>query len=355
MPSQLRLIDLFAGCGGLTAGFMGTGGFKAVAAVEDDLYAAATYAVNFGEAHVHLGDIAEWVGANVPSADVVVGGPPCQGFSNLGARNNRDPRNALWRRYVDTVVRSAPKVFLVENVPEFLRSGQFQALRRETYRSGRLRDYRIDSAVLNAADFGTAQVRRRAFVMGTHRDLPPVGFPIQTHERAIYVDVRTAFDGVPLHVENVHLPASVVEMFGRVVPGSFKDTDIHLTRNFTAKSRARYRHIPPGGNRYNIPPKLQAPCWREHRTGSSDVMGRLVWSKPSVTVRTEFFKPEKGRYLHPSEDRPLTHLEAARLQGFPSEFQWCGTKLAIARQIGNAVPVPLSSAVARHILEHLSR
>jgi DNA (cytosine-5)-methyltransferase 1 len=80
-------------------------------------------------------------------------------------------------------------------------------------------------------------------------------------------------------------------------------------------------------------------------------MGRLHWDKPSVTIRTEFFKPEKGRYLHPEEDRALTHYEAALLQGFPSDYKWVGSKTAIARQIGNAVPIALGRAVARHLLE----
>ncbi len=78
-------------------------------------------------------------------------------------------------------------------------------------------------------------------------------------------------------------------------------------------------------------------------------MGRLAMEKQSVTIRTEFFKPEKGRYLHPSEHRPITHFEAARIQGFPDDFLWCGTKNSIARQIGNAVPPPLAEAIARHL------
>ncbi len=83
-------------------------------------------------------------------------------------------------------------------------------------------------------------------------------------------------------------------------------------------------------------------------------MGRLRWERPSVTIRTEFFRPEKGRFLHPDENRPLTHYEAALLQGFPDDFMWCGSKASIARQIGNAVPVPLASAVAKHIAAHMA-
>ncbi len=83
-------------------------------------------------------------------------------------------------------------------------------------------------------------------------------------------------------------------------------------------------------------------------------MGRLLWDQPAVTIRTEFFKPEKGRYLHPTAHRPITHHEAARIQGFPDDYAWCGSKTAIARQIGNAVPLPLGEALGHHILSALS-
>ncbi len=103
-------------------------------------------------------------------------------------------------------------------------------------------------------------------------------------------------------------------------------------------------------------------CWRNKPTGTTDVMGRMRWDAPSLTVRTEFYKPEKGQYLHPEwtatdpesrVNRPITHWEAARLQGFPDDFSWCGTKNEIARQIGNAVPVGLAEAVASSVLEQL--
>ena len=95
-----------------------------------------------------------------------------------------------------------------------------------------------------------------------------------------------------------------------------------------------------------FPTTSKPRCWREHSTGANDVLGRLEWHKPSVTIRTEFFKPEKGRYLHPSQDRALTHAEAAVIQGFDDRHLWCGSKLAIAKMIGNAVPPPLAEAIA---------
>nr|WP_283793643.1 DNA cytosine methyltransferase [Gulosibacter molinativorax] len=94
---------------------------------------------------------------------------------------------------------------------------------------------------------------------------------------------------------------------------------------------------------------MKAPCWRKHTSGSGDVMGRLHADRPSVTIRTEFFKPEKGRYLHPTENRAITHYEAALLQGFPDNHRFVGSKTAIARQIGNAVPIPLGKAIAQQL------
>jgi DNA (cytosine-5)-methyltransferase 1 len=116
---------------------------------------------------------------------------------------------------------------------------------------------------------------------------------------------------------------------------------------------ARIKSIKKGGNRFNIPHDLLPDCWKKHTTGSADVMGRLSWEKPAVTIRTEFFKPEKGRYLHPVEHRALTHYEAALIQGFPDDHKWIGSKVSIARQIGNAVPIPLGRAIGRHLASAL--
>jgi len=350
-----RVVDLFAGCGGLSAGFLAasqTGhAFKAVAAVELDADAAATYAANIGD-HVFCGDIAAWLKKPDPpsSVDVVLGGPPCQGFSALGKREVRDARNAMWRRYVDAVVLLQPSYFVLENVREFLKSGQFKSLGHECRPSGRLPDYVIESYVLDSSVYGSAQKRKRAIVIGRRRSLPELGRPPEAADRS---NVRQAFSGLPQSVATTTLPVNSTDTMGAVRPGPFVGLDIHISRNFTDLSLKRYKAIPPGGNRFNLPPDLLAPCWKKHLTGSGDVMGRLRWDTPSVTIRTEFFKPEKGRYLHPVADRPITHLEAARLQGFPDTYAWFGSKVSIARQIGNAVPIPLGAALGRHVLSAL--
>src|SRR5689334_2088965 len=110
------MIDLFAGCGGMTSGFLSAGGFKPVMSVEFDLAAAATYAANFGEAHTYYADIATIPDSEIPEVDLIIGGPPCQGFSNLGTRDVDDPRNKLWKEYIRFVQHATPKVFVIENV-----------------------------------------------------------------------------------------------------------------------------------------------------------------------------------------------------------------------------------------------
>lgn len=345
-PTSYTVVDLFSGCGGLSLGFQETGRFKSVAAVEFDVAAAATYAMNFGENHVYPGDIAEWLRRPVPAADVVIGGPPCQGYSPLGRQNPRDPRNALWRRYVDTLQRVRPLIFVLENVPQFLTSGQYQALKRETRPKGRLSGYELEQYVVNSAWYGVGQARKRAVVIGRPRGVHAFGFPDRDASVTCLGDVLA---DVEPRVDRVLLPESYVTVFDIELPGAYKSAELHVTRSPTNVSLERYRSIPSGGNRHDLPDHLSTPGWRRHKTGAGDVMGRLTWDKPSVTVRTEFFKPEKGRYLHPDEHRAITHFEAARIQGFPDRYQWCGNKIEIARQIGNAVPPPLAQRLAAHI------
>jgi DNA (cytosine-5)-methyltransferase 1 len=355
VAARLRVVDLFAGAGGLSEGFGAVRRFKTIAAVEVNPFAAATYAANHPAVDLFVGDVALWLRGSVPSADVVIGGPPCQGFSNLGNRRVRDPRNALWRRYVETLARIRPLFFVLENVADFLRSGQFRDLRRETYRNGPLRGYRIEHAVLNAAEFGVAQARKRAVVIGSLRDLDPVGVPIgafagQPNE---WTTVRDAIGDLDFDADYLDLPHTRSSFRGQDMPGPFKTIELHVGRRPTDLSLARYREIPEGGNRTNLPDHLLADCWRDHKGGSGDVMGRLRWDRPAVTIRTEFWKPEKGRYLHPMADRAITHLEAARLQAFPDDYVWFGSKLEIGRQIGNAVPVLLAQAIAAHLAAQL--
>lgn len=350
----------------MTVGFSAEG-FTPVYAVEFNTHAAATYAANFGEEHVFAGDIADVPDSEVPPADVIIGGPPCQGFSNLGLKDLGDPRNQLWREYVRIVNKARPKVFVIENVDRFYASPEFQMLVAET-NGGALSEYALTHAVLNAADYGVPQRRRRTIVIGSR--IGPILLPAPTHAQNAdagaglkpWNTVRSAIGHLPAYPASVNLPPERMAAFGVDLPGDFGGLDIHFRRNPTARSLLRYDHIPPGGGRFNLPEELLPNCWRNKATGTTDVMGRMRWDAPSLTIRTEFFKPEKGQYLHPQWDpsdesnrvnRVITHYEASLLQDFPPDYRWVGSKIEIARQIGNAVPSGLARAIARQVQRHL--
>lgn len=350
MGNSISVLDLFSGAGGLSQGMHeASSRFDVVRAVEKDRDAAASFALNHGEGITYQGGIQEWLrDEQVPSVDVVVGGPPCQGFSTLGKRNAEDERNTLWQEYAETITRAQPKFFVLENVAVFAKSPQFRALTEATGKDGVLRDYTFEWSVMNAADFGAPQSRKRAILIGHHRDLPAVGLPKPTHHRDEHVSVGEVFAGIS-HSVMPSLEDRRVAIDGRDHRGWWTSRELHIGRDYADVSLRRFAEIPPGGNRFDLPDELLAPCWRKHKSGSGDVMGRLHMDKPSVTIRTEFFKPEKGRYLHPVADRAITHYEAAVLQGFPTDYRFAGSRTAIARQIGNAVPIPLGRAIGQLI------
>ncbi|MFB7465663.1 DNA cytosine methyltransferase [Streptomyces sp. NPDC056224] len=381
-------MDLFAGCGGFAEGFRTyrAGGketgptFRTVAAVDFDQAALATFEANHPQASAMHLDIEEFApDAFAGRIDVVTGGPPCQGFSGLGKQRMDDPRNALWREYTRVVSVVQPKVFVLENVDRFLKSYEYAELLKAVQPGGVLSDYTLEQGLLNSADYGVPQARKRVIVIGTHRSLgAPALLPAPTHMQArhqpasdlLFGDDPSLVPWVP--VDRVFDLSSQLALGGislprrsgtNGVPGPFRTRELHVGRTPTALSEARYRAIPLGGNRKDLRGRtariggrdeyLSTESWDGHHNGSGDVMGRLRLGRPSVTIRTEFFKPEKGRYLHPVEHRPITHYEAALIQGFHPDYLWHGTKIQIARQIGNAVPVGLARAIAGTIHKRL--
>lgn len=353
MTKRIRTIDLFAGAGGLTLGFESANDeqrsvrFEPVLAVEHDSAAALTYKTNFATSVID-GDIESVDPSTYPEAELILGGPPCQGFSPLG--RDRDDRsrtalNSLWEHYLAAVIKVEPLAFVIENVPEFQKSAEFAELRLRMGSHPLLKGYGYRYGVLNAVDYGVPQRRRRGIFVAV-RGLDEVPWPPPpTHGDSSllarpYRTVRDAIGDLP------PLPTTDTPVM--------RDDrqDLHIRRNPRGTSLERYRAIPEGGNRFDLQrsrPDLTPPCWLNKPTGTTDVMGRLWWDRPALTIRTEFYKPEKGRYLHPAQHRPITHREAARLQTFPDDFVFEGTKIEIARQIGNAVPPALARAIAQHL------
>ena len=343
MPASFRLIDLFAGCGGMTRGFVDSGRFTPVLAVEHDRDAAATYGLNFGDHHVACASIEDV--AAFPPADVVIGGPPCQGFSPLNRADVGPERRALWREYHRALRRSGARAFVMENVPELLTSPEYVAFSAAARADG----FVVEGRVLNAADLGVPQRRRRAIVIGVRGAAPR--WPAPTHVppdsagpgSQPWRTFRDAVAGLPLEPD------------GR---------SWHRPRAPRPESVRRYRAVPAdGGDRFAMQRQLDEAglghlvpdCWRRKPRGTTDVFGRLWWDRPACTIRTEFYKPEKGRYLHPVADRPITVREAARCMSFPDDFVLPEhqSMTSVARQLGNAVPPLLARRLAEALAEAL--
>ncbi|HYC80044.1 MAG TPA: DNA cytosine methyltransferase [Candidatus Binatia bacterium] len=363
----LKIIDLFSGAGGFTLGFSEFSKenpeveFHSVWANDFNKESVDTYNANFGS-HCILGDIVSILAdpaTKIPQADIVIGGPPCQGFSLLNKNREFDPRKQMWFHFMKVVEISGASVFVMENVPELLSSQEFLLIEEKAAAFG----FRIKSAKLVAADYGVPQVRTRAFIMGSKLGDPADVFPpLRTHydprskkpvDRSLYVPSPKPWVTVKEAIGKLPLPA------GTEIRGESGTEALHFGRTPTPVSLQRYKAIPEEGmNRFDlqrIAPELTPQCWINKKSGGTDLFGRLWWDRPSVTIRTEFFKPEKGRYLHPVQHRPITHREAARLQGFPDSFIFRGSKIEIAKQIGNAVAVGVGKAVAAAVWQHFKQ
>jgi DNA (cytosine-5)-methyltransferase 1 len=371
VPPTLTLVDLFAGCGGMTRGFEDSGAFRSVFAVEFDRDAAATYAANFGD-HVACGPIEDV--AAFPRADVVIGGPPCQGFSPLNRAAVGFARRGLWREYLRALEAVEPRAFVMENVPELLRSAEYAKFKRRAEALG----FKVEGEILNAADFGVPQRRRRAIVLGTRTSTGPAGaipWPEPTHAdpadrgatpnpSSLVAQGATNDDGLPPAVAGLTPWATFREAVGGLALAP-DGRDWHRPRKPRPESVRRYKAVPrDGGDRFAMQRNLDRAglgdlvprCWREKPTGTTDVFGRLWWDRPALTIRTEFYKPEKGRYLHPSAHRPITVREAARLMSFLDDFVLPEDQSmsSIARQVGNAVPPLLARRIAESLAIALS-
>ncbi|GAA3399343.1 DNA (cytosine-5-)-methyltransferase [Cryptosporangium minutisporangium] len=345
-PARATVADLFAGSGGMTTGFAYMG-YAPVFAIEDHLASAATYAANFGTSTIHWSDIRHLPPNAVPHADVVVGSPPFQPANARGRGRVDDPRNALWKEFVRVVAQVRPQVFVMDAPPQFRQASDFHEFLAEFDR-GSLRRYDIAYGVMFAPHFGVPQERRRLVVIGS--SVGPIPMPTQHMTEAEFRTVRNAIGDVPVVSTGLDLPESAFACFGQTVRGAYRSVDLHLGRRYTDLALRRYGHIPPGGDMRDLPQELlPLHALKARDTRAANVMGRMHWDRPAPAIRTEFFAPEKGRYLHPDADRAITHREAARLQGFPDDYLWCGSKMEIARQIGNATPVQLASALATHV------
>jgi len=326
-------LDLFSGCGGLTVGLK-RAGFRVLGAADVDPLSIKTYEANHKDVTVWETDIRDLEPAELVTAlglrkrrlDLLAGCPPCQGFSTLRTLNGAfvidDPRNDLLLEFQRFVEALRPRAVMMENVPGLVEDERFTAFCGRMKKIGYLGDY----CILNAADYGVPQRRRRLIYLAGHGMDIPFAEPVRRMKT-----VEDAIGGLPK-------------------AGQSGDPVHDMPEKRTPRIMELIRRIPKdGGSRIDLPEKDQLDC-HKRCNGFKDVYGRMAWGDVAPTITSGCFNPSKGRFLHPEEDRAITMREASLLQGFPRRYKFpTDNKSAVALMIGNALPPPFIAAHGRSI------
>ena len=384
MPRErLNVVDLFAGCGALSAGFVSADAadYRIICANELDPTAAESFATNHPDTAVIARDIRtvgvreinEAASLSKGEIDVVVGGPPCQGFSTAGSRHEADPRNDLFTEFIRLVRETRPRVAIMENVPQWLTSAdgwRWKLFQDSMHKAG----YDTASAVLVASDYGVPQARRRAFCISVKSDLldDEITFPAPTHQQILDATRLQKGDrrGLAPADSGLERFVSVREAIGDLP---------RLGPNKTAHNR--YRRINP--TRYQVDRRKSQTVLTEHEywnhgesllsymekilegdrmidtydkplwkgSGFRQAYARLHRNGVGHTITASFHNPGSGRFTHYRDNRAISIREAARLQSFDDDYVFVGTKTQKKMQVGNAVPPLLARSVAEHVHE----
>jgi DNA (cytosine-5)-methyltransferase 1 len=333
-----KAIDLFSGCGGLTQGLK-KAGFNVLAAVELDALAIETYRSNHAEVCAFNADIRTVTGKDLlgqlrlkrGELDLLAGCPPCQGFSRLREKRCRqrmsDSRNQLIDEVSRLVESLLPKVVLLENVPNLAEYCRYADFRRSLRRLG----YEISEAVIDVANYGVPQRRRRMVVLASR-----LGSMTHPQPSATRYTVRDAIGQLP-------------------APEFSEDLLHNLGETRSDRIRRLIQHIPKdGGSRTDLPKGYTLKC-HARTDGYYDVYGRMSWDDVSPTITGGCINPSKGRFLHPEQDRAITLREASLLQSFPCDYLFSlkRGKYAAAEMIGNALPPEFSRIQGEAIKVHL--
>ena len=325
----MKLISLFSGAGGLSLGFE-MAGFNNVFSVEYDKKKAESYKKNFPTHNLLVKDIQEITDDEIitlqhnQEVDVVIGGPPCQGFSlagRIGRSFVEDKRNYLFKEFVRVVKIIDPPMFVMENVARILSHNKGETIKELTNEFKKI-GYNVQYKVLQAADYGVPQKRQRIFIVGTKNKEFNFPTPIGTT-----ITVKEAIGDLP-----------------PLKSGERSEVPNHFSMNHSSQMLKKMSYIGDGGNRNQIPEDLRP------KTGDIRKYIRYDSQKPSVTVTGDMRK-----IFHYEQNRALTPRELARLQSFPDSFIFEGNSISIQQQIGNAVPPLLGYAVAKQVKESLER
>lgn len=342
---KFNVLDLFCGAGGFTSGIDRNSNMNTVVAVDFDKNAALTFSKNFPNADVIIGDITQKEtktkiinSAKKHQVNMIVGGPPCQGFSlkgkNLGLE---DPRNFLFLEYIEMLKNIKPEVFVIENVKNLLNSENGYFINEIVNRISKL-GYYINYGVLNAKDFGVPEHRERAIIIGSLSksiDLPIGNNKFVTVRDAIS-DLAYLESGEGSNEANYKYKAK--SDYQKLLRG--KKLYNHIATKHSDFALKKLKMIPPEGDKSSLPIELHG------KQKFATTWSRLEWDNISPTIDTRFDTPSNGRNSHPVLNRSITPREAARIQSFNDDFIFYGNKTSICKQIGNAVPPLMAESIA---------
>lgn len=356
MKNKYTVVDLFCGAGGLSKGFLDAG-FDVVLGIDFDDAALTTFEKNHGNAEALKLDLFDLTNVNVIKdkleeknikLDVLIGGPPCQGFSLAGKRIADDDRNILYRAMVKTAEILKPKVILLENVPGMLTL--YGGLGKERILSD-FSDlgYKMNVKVLYAPDFGVPQIRKRAFFVGVLNSDIEFKYPLPCKNPENYVTCKQAIDDLPSLINDNNMDLSVIRKYSSE-PNSDYEKEMrknsvfvynHIPTKHEKKTIDTIALVPDGGNYKDLPDELSSK-FKYHES-----MTRYASNKPSLTIDTGH-----RTHFHYKYNRIPTVRENARLQSFPDDFIFYGNKQQQYRQVGNAVPPKLGEAMGKAIIEY---
>jgi DNA (cytosine-5)-methyltransferase 1 len=366
MRRQLTAIDLFCGCGGISKGLQNAG-FEVLAGVDVEANYLCTFSHNFPNAKSLKIDIEaispkqfmETSGINRGQIDLIAGGPPCQGFSKNVPRKNRfleDPRNQLIKVFLDYCEALRPRFVILENVAE-MKNGFDKTYTDEVVSRLETEDYTVTYMVLNAADYGVPQRRRRAFFIANREGIK-FQPPTPTHSKnetglfalPSYVNVWEAIGDLPSkkHTENKDVLCEYIcapfSDYQKLMRNGNRTVSNHVARFLQEKQFERISSLKAGQGMKDLPEHLQT------RGGYSGAYGRLTKEMVAPTITRWVFHPGSGRWGHPVDERLLTIREIARIQSFPDNFEFIGSYTQRAGQLGNAVPPLLAQRIAESML-----